>query len=179
MKSEVTVDGVVVNDQNWLKLFLPIIIWIIFWIVESVSYCLYFHPYYGYKSILFAVGMGFLLFGILQKNGLYYRVGFYIYLGFALISIITDIVIIIFIWFFFETIAIAVGLATKGAGEQGKQAGEIVGWVLLGYQIFFSLAFVIDILCELCFLCVLKRKIPYFDAYEQYKNQQLLASSPV
>lgn len=178
MKSEPLVNGVVVNDENWFKLFVPILVWIIFWIVETIGYTMYAGGYYGYKSILFAAGMGCLLFGIFTKNGVFYRIGFYIYLGFAIISIIMDVVFIIIIWFFFEIILKIVNISV-GDSKEGQQAAEIVGWALLGYQVFFSLAFVIDILCELCFLCVLKRRIPYFDAYEQYKNQQLQASSPV
>lgn len=182
MNSEGLVNGQPVNDQNWFKIFLPILIWLIFWFVELFSYTMYAGGYFGYKSILFIVGMGFLLFGIFSKNGFFYRIGFYIYSGFAAISIIMDIILIIIIWFFFEIInkIISVTLDVGGEGsKEAEQAKNIVNWVLIGYKCFFTFFLALDILCELCFLCVLKRKIPYFDAYEIYKNQQLQTASPV
>lgn len=185
MKSEALVNGVVVNDQTWFKLFIPIIIWIIFWIAETLSFSMYGGGYFGYRSILFFIGMALLLFGIFTKNGLYYRIGFYIYLGFSIISIIMDIVLIVIIWFFFDIIFKILSISLDAGGEHNDQkdqtdkAKEIAGWVLFGYQCFFTFGLGIGILCEICFLCVLKRRIPYFDAYEQYKNQQLQASSPI
>ena len=39
---------------------------------------------------------------------------------------------------------------------------------LLGFKCFITFAFVLVVITELCFICLLRRKIKIFDAYEKY-----------
>ena len=183
--TEALVNGQVVNDETWFKLFIPVFIWLVFWLIEMVSGIIYFHGYWGYPSIVFFAAIGFLLVGIFTKNGFLYRVGFYIYLVYAIAMIIFEFLLIIFIWFLTTVISEMIGYTLNEASktgtntEEAEKAGNALNWAFIGIQIFITLVLGICILIEVCFLLVLKRRIPYFTAYEQYKLRNLQPSSPI
>ena len=93
--------------------------------------------------------------------------GFYLNLGYALIVMAYDVLIILFILVFLDWYEKLIGVTLSiPEDEDGstKEAKNIVGWALFGFKCFIIFAFVLVIITELCFICLLRRKIKIFDA---------------
>ena len=63
---------------------------------------IYVGAFLRYSSALFLIGGGLIIDAIVVKNSFLYRVGFYLYLGYALIVMAYDVLIILFIWVFID-----------------------------------------------------------------------------
>ena len=89
-----------------------------------------------------------------------------------------DVLIILFIWVWVGVYEDIVGaaLSIPEEDEGTETAKKVVGWTLFGYKCLFTLPFIIFIITEICFICFLRSRIKYFDAYAQYRARLLQAS---
>ena len=183
-------DGLDVSDQNWLRQFLGLFAWLVYWFAVSLAYLIYTGGVLRYTSFLFFVSAGLMIYAIIVKNGLFYRIGFYVYAIYALFIIIYDALTLIFLWFVASLYEKIVGAALeipkqtiddKDTQEGIDKAKDIVGWALFGFKILITIPFLIVIVTEIVFVCFLRTRIKYFDAYEKYrlKTQSLQPSSPI
>ena len=160
----------------------------------ALTYVIYTGGILSYTSFLFILSAGFMVYAIIVKNGLFYRIGFYFYCFYALFIIDYDALTIIFLWFVVSLYEKIVGAALEIPKKTGKTdkdyeeaadlAENIVGWALFGFRILITIPFLIVIITEIVFVCFLRTRIKYFDAYEKYRarllgQQSLQPSSPV
>lgn len=167
-----------ITDANWIRKFLGVFAWFAYWIAVNLSYIFYIGGYLSYTSILFLLGGGFICYSIIVKNGYFYRLGFYFYSIYTLIMIAGDVLIILFIWVWVGVYEDIVGaaLSIPEEDEGTETAKKVVGWTLFGYKCLFTLPFIIFIITEICFICFLRSRIKYFDAYAQYRARLLQSS---
>jgi hypothetical protein len=178
-------DGIEVNDQTWFKLMLPTFIWFVFLLAVAVMNITSM-GYLGYATILLFCSSGFIVYSIIKKDLTTYKIGFWIYCSYTGVCIVYDALTILFIWFFFDIYLMMVGGVFKIAEAAGAKddatdtAQQIVGFALFGMKCLCTLAFVISILVDLCFLCHLRGRIKIFIKYNEGKqgttDPQLLAS---
>ena len=179
------VDGVQISDENWISQFIGIFIWFVYWLAVMISYVAYCGGFLRYSTILFFISAGLIVYAIITKHTLCYKIGFYCYCGYTFIIIAYDVLTLFFLWFLVDVYEKFVGLAMeipKQAGGKSSEldtAQDIVGWALFLFRGMITLAFAIVILTELCFLCALKGKIKYFVAYDTYRLSKLQGTSPV
>ena len=174
-----------VNDQTWFKLMLPTFIWFVFLIAVAIMNITSM-GYLGYATVLLLCSSGFIVYAIIKKDLPFYKIGFWIYCSYTFICIAYDVTTLLFIWFFFDLYLYMVGGAFKiveaaGASDAGTDtAQQVVGFALFGMKALCTLAFVISILVDLCFLCHLRGRIKYFVKYNEGKqgttDPQLLSS---
>ena len=93
---------------------------------------IYVGAFLRYSSALFLIGDGLIIYAIVVKNGFLYRVGFYLYLGYALIVMAYDVLIILFILVFLDWYEKLIGVTLSiPEDEDGstKEAKNIVGFI--------------------------------------------------
>jgi hypothetical protein len=179
------VDGVQISDENWISQFIGIFIWFVYWLAVMISYLAYCGGFLRYSTFLFFIAAGLIVYAIIAKHTLCYRIGFYCYCAYTLIIIGYDVLTLFFLWFVVDMYEKFVGFALeipKQAGENSSEidkAKDIVGWALYFFKLMITLAFAIVIITELCFLCALKGKLKFFYAYDAYRLSKLQGASPV
>lgn len=185
------VDVYDINDANWIRMFIGVFAWFVYWVAVNLSYVFYVGGYVGYTTILFLLAGGFIIYSIITKNGYFYRLGFYCYSIYTIIMIIGDVFIILFIWFWIDVYEAIVGAALEIPTKNEKQddgkeiAKDVVGWTLFGFRCLVTIPFIIIIITEICFVCYLRSRIKYFDAYAQYSmklaqsSQNTIGTQPI
>ena len=176
--------AVEINDSNWFRQFIGIFIWFAYWLAVTLTYIIYAGDFLRYSSPGFLIGAVLILYAIVVKNGFLYRVGFYIYLVYALIVTAYDVLIVLFIWVFLDWYEKMIGAALDIPTEDDNDADigkakEITGLALFGFRCLITFAFALAIITEIIFICILRSKIKIFDAYEKYRLNIVTSNLPL
>lgn len=165
---------IVVNDSNWFSHMVCVFIWMAYWLIFYIGGAIGITGYYALANLLFFVSAILILLSIFMKNGVMYKVGFFIYVAHFIISILTVIGIIVLIFFFMDLYIKMIGFSFAIAGQAAGTnegidlANDVVKTTLLIFKIIVCIALAIDIITEIIFLCYLRTRFAIFDAYQLY-----------
>ena len=158
-----------ITDKQWYKLFIPIFIFPIFILAESIIYIVYFGIIIQTPCILSIISVVLLFISIFTKRISFYIYGYYFYLTYFCISALRAATFLYFVWFFAHILLAFVPLSLEE--KMKKELQEI--------RINSSLFFGISIFLEIVFLIFIKRRAQQFNDYNQIRLRHMEAISPV
>ena len=165
----------VIDEKKWCKYFIPIYI-IPFFVIGGIIFGVFFldNIYFQAPGILVIFSIIFVLTGIILIKYVYYKIGYYIYFIYIIISTMRAV----YFLFAFLVLSLLVQLfvsAFDKTDEDKKETEEKFFWMRL--QMF--LYFVITCCIEYVLFFSLIRRLKLFDDYEKYRLRQLGNITPV
>ena len=163
-----------INDSNFLCKMIPTLCWFIYWFIFYIGASYGISGYYALCNILFFASAILIIVSIFMRNGFLYKIGFFIYIGHFVVSIIITIGILSLVLFFIEKYIQMVGFTFSIAGSAAGDtegldlANDAVKTALLIFKVIICIAFAIEIITEICFLCHLRSRIKYFESYASF-----------
>ena len=158
-----------ITDKQWYKLFIPIFIFPIFILAESIIYIVYFGIIIQTPCILSIISVVLLFISIFTKRISFYIYGYYFYLTYFCISVFRAVDFLIFVWFFAQILLAIIPLSTEEKKQKELQELRKNSLLIFG----------ISILLEIVFLISINRRAQLFNDYNQIRLRHMEAISPV
>ena len=176
-----------INDSNWYSHMACTFGWLAYWLIFYIGASYGISGYYALCNLLFFASAILIIVSIIQKNAFLYKIGFFLYIGHFVVSIIIIIGILSLVLFFIDKYVEMVGFsfsiatqASNGTNTEGiDMANDAVKLAITIFRVIICIAFAIDIITELCFLCHLKSRMKYFEAYQGSMNQATDSLQPL
>ena len=165
-------NNIIINDSNFCSEMCCTLIWLIFTVIPSISTVFILRGFYLYLNIIFIIAALLIIISICTKNVKLYKVGIIFYSIYAILNIISNLVIVIMFWAFADKLSQYLGI-TIAFDLNTQEEKDAVEQSLFVYKLIFTFALVLQISIASAILNCLKKKIIVFKAYDNYvKNMQ-------